>query len=43
MCPYVIVRQLPEHNGEYEFQIKSARESRDRVVREGQLSATPQS
>ncbi|MFZ0152254.1 MAG: hypothetical protein WAM72_28635 [Xanthobacteraceae bacterium] len=38
---YVIVRQLPGHNGEFEYQIKSAREPHDRVVRESQLSATP--
>jgi len=37
---YVIVRQLPGHNGEFEYQIKSAREPHDRVVRESQLSAT---
>jgi len=38
---YVIVRQMPERNGDYEYQIKSARESHGRVVRESQLSATP--
>jgi hypothetical protein len=38
---YVIVRQLPERNGDYEYQIKSARKPHDRVVRESQLSATP--
>ena len=38
---YVIVRQLPGHSGEFEYQIKSAREPHDRVVRESQLSATP--
>jgi hypothetical protein len=38
---YVIIRQLPVRNGEFEYQIKSAREPHDRVVRESQLSATP--
>jgi hypothetical protein len=38
---YVIIRQLPERNGEFEYQIKSAREPHNRVVRETQLSATP--
>ncbi len=38
---YVIIRQLPERGGEWEYQIKSAREPHDRVVRESQLSATP--
>jgi hypothetical protein len=39
---YVIIRQLPVRNGEYEYQIKSAREPHDRVVRESQLSASAQ-
>jgi hypothetical protein len=38
---YVIIRQLPERNGECEYQIKNAREPHDRVVRESQLSTTP--
>jgi hypothetical protein len=38
---YVIIRVLPEQNGEFGYQIKSAREPHDRVVRESQLSATP--
>ncbi len=38
---YVIIRQLPERGGEFEYQIKSAREPHDRVVRESQLTATP--
>jgi hypothetical protein len=37
---YVIIRQLPERNGEFEYQIKSAREPHDRIVRVSQLSAT---
>jgi hypothetical protein len=38
---YVITRQLPEHDGEFEYRIKSAREAHERVVRESQLSASP--
>jgi hypothetical protein len=38
---YVIVRQLPERDGEYEYQIKSAQEPHNRVVRGSLLSATP--
>jgi hypothetical protein len=38
---YVVIRLLPEQNGEFGYQIKSAREPHDRVVRESQLSATP--
>jgi len=35
----VIIRQMPERDGECEYQIKSDREPHHRVVREGQLSA----
>ena len=35
----VIIRQLPERDGEHEYQIKSDREPHHRVVRESQLSA----
>jgi hypothetical protein len=38
---YVITRQLPEHDGEFEYRIKSAREPHERVVSESQLSASP--
>jgi hypothetical protein len=34
---YQIVRQLPDHNGEFFYQIKSANEPHDRVVGESQL------
>jgi hypothetical protein len=34
---YQIVRQLPDNNGEFFYQIKSAREPHDRVVGESQL------
>src|ERR1700682_2545987 len=34
---YQIVRQLPDHNGEFFYQIKSAREPHDRGVGESQL------
>src|SRR5215471_1628525 len=34
---YQIVRQLPDHNGEFFYQIKSASEPHDRVVGESQL------
>jgi hypothetical protein len=35
---YKVVRQLPDHNGEFFYQIKSAREPHDRVVGESQLA-----
>jgi hypothetical protein len=35
---YQIVRQLPDHNGEFFYQIKSDREPHDRVVGESQLA-----
>jgi hypothetical protein len=34
---YVITRQLPERGGEFEYQIKSAAESHERVARESEL------
>jgi hypothetical protein len=37
---YQIMRQLPDHNGEFFYQIKSAREPHDRVVGESQLVRT---
>ena len=38
--PCIIIRQLPERDGEHEYQIKSDRKPHHRVVRESQLSAT---
>jgi hypothetical protein len=35
--PYVVVRQLPERNGEFEYRIKSAAEAHERVARESEL------
>ena len=35
---YEVTRQLPERNGEFEYQIKSAGEPHARVVRESELS-----
>jgi hypothetical protein len=36
--PYVIIRQLPERNGEFEYRIKSAAEAHERVARESELA-----
>ncbi|MGA8696233.1 MAG: hypothetical protein WB689_20775 [Xanthobacteraceae bacterium] len=33
----VITRRLPEHDGEFEYRIKSVKEPHERVVRESQL------
>jgi hypothetical protein len=38
---YVITKQLPERNGEFEYRIKSATEPHQRVVRESQLTINP--
>jgi hypothetical protein len=38
---YVVTKQLPERNGEFEYRVKSAKEPHERVVRESQLSAAP--
>jgi hypothetical protein len=35
---YEVTKQLPERNGEFEYQIKSAGEPHARVVRESELS-----
>jgi hypothetical protein len=34
---YVVTKQLPERGGEFEYRIKSASESHERVAREGDL------
>jgi hypothetical protein len=38
---YVIVKRLPKHNGEFEYQIKSVNDPDERVVRESQLRTNP--
>ena len=35
---YVVVRQLPERNGEFEYRIKSMSEPHERVARESELA-----
>ena len=35
---YEIVQRLPENNGEFEYRIKSATESHQRVARENELT-----
>jgi hypothetical protein len=34
---YVVTRQLPERDGEFEYRIKSVSESHERVARESEL------
>jgi hypothetical protein len=38
---YVVVKRLPKHNGEFEYQIKSVSEIDERIVRESQLKPSP--
>ena len=38
---YVVTKKLPEHDGEFEYRIKSVNEPHERVVRESQLRKTP--
>src|SRR5262245_35054116 len=38
---YVIVKRLPERDGEFEYQIKNLAEPDERVVRESQLRPSP--
>ena len=35
---YVIIRQLPERGGEFEYRIKSVSEPHERVARESELA-----
>jgi hypothetical protein len=34
---YVVIKQLPENAGEYEYRIKSVNEPHERLVRESEL------
>jgi hypothetical protein len=34
---YVVIKIMPEHDGEYEYQVRSSYEQHQRVVRESQL------
>ncbi len=38
---YIIIKKLPERDGEFQYQVKSAREPHERVVREPQLTDVP--
>ena len=38
---YVVIKRMPEHNGEYEYQVRSSYEQYQRVVRESQIRAAP--
>ena len=34
---YIITKRMPEHHGEFEYQVRSSNEPHERVVRENQL------
>jgi hypothetical protein len=36
---YVVTKQLPERNGEFEYMIKAASEPHERVARESELAS----
>jgi hypothetical protein len=38
---YIVTRKLPERGGEYVYQVKSANEPHQRVVRESELTDVP--
>ena len=38
---YTVVRKMPEHNGEFEYRVKSGSEPHERVVSESELGTTP--
>jgi len=37
---YVITKQMPERNGEFEYRVRSASEPHERVARESELQKT---
>ena len=37
---YVVVQKMPEHDGEFQYRVRSASEPHERVVSEGELTAT---
>jgi hypothetical protein len=38
---YIITQKMPEHDGEFEYRVRSMSEPHERVVGESQMSATP--
>lgn len=38
---YIVTKQLPEHDGEVEYRVKSVNEPHERVVRESRLRKIP--
>jgi hypothetical protein len=38
---YVVIKRLPKHDGEFQYQIKSLTEPDERVVRESELRPNP--
>ena len=38
---YVVIKRLPMHDGEFQYQIKSLTEPNERVVRESELRPNP--
>ena len=38
---YIVIKKLPEHDGEFECRVRSSNEPHERVVRESQLRAAP--
>jgi hypothetical protein len=38
---YVVVKRLPQRDGEFEYQIKNVTKSDERVLRESQLRLSP--
>jgi hypothetical protein len=38
--PFVVIRRMPERDGEFEYRVRSSYESHERVVRESLLRTT---
>lgn len=39
--PFVVIKRMPERDGEFEYRVRSSYEHHERVVRESQLRAAP--
>jgi hypothetical protein len=43
-CPggaYVVAQKMPEHNGEFQYRVRSTAEPHERVVSENELTTAP--
>ncbi len=38
---YIVIQKMPEHDGEFEYRVRSSHDPHEGVVRESQLTASP--